>query len=43
VNVEGSWDDPRIYPDVAGILSDPDDAYAKLNALGQGLQGPGRA
>jgi len=42
VNVEGSWSDPRIYPDVAGILSDPDDAYAKLNALGQGLFGKGR-
>jgi AsmA protein len=42
VNVEGSWDDPRIYPDVAGILSDPDGAYAKLNALGQGLFGKGQ-
>jgi AsmA protein len=42
VNVEGTWSDPRIYPDVAGILSDPDDAYAKLNALGQGLFGKGR-
>ena len=42
VNVEGSWSDPRIYPDVAGILSDPDDAYAKLNALGQGLFGKGQ-
>jgi AsmA protein len=41
VNIEGSWDDPRIYPDVAGILSDPDGAYAKLHALGQGLFGKG--
>jgi AsmA protein len=41
VNVEGSWSDPHIYPDVAGILSDPDGAYAKLNALGQGLFGKG--
>jgi AsmA protein len=41
VNVEGSWSDPRIYPDVAGILSDPDGAYAKLHALGQGLFGKG--
>jgi AsmA protein len=39
VNIEGSWNDPRIYPDVAGILSDPDGAYAKLHALGQGLFG----
>jgi AsmA protein len=43
VNVEGSWSDPRIYPDVAGILSDPDGAYAKLNALGQGLFGKGQS
>jgi AsmA protein len=42
VNVEGSWSDPRVYLDVAGILSDPDDAYAKLNALGQGLFGKGK-
>jgi AsmA protein len=43
VNIEGSWNDPRIYPDVAGILSDPDGAYAKLRALGQGLFGKGGA
>jgi AsmA protein len=43
VNVEGSWSDPRIYPDVADILSDPDGAYAKLHALGQGLFGAGGA
>jgi AsmA protein len=41
VKIEGSWSDPRIYPDVAGILSDPDGAYAKLHALGQGLFGKG--
>ncbi len=41
VNIEGSWSDPRIYPDVAGILSDPDGAYSKLHALGQGLFGKG--
>ena len=43
VNLEGSWSDPRIYPDVAGILSDPDGAYAKLHALGQGLFGKGQS
>jgi AsmA protein len=43
VNIEGSWSDPHIYPDVAGILSDPDGAYAKLHALGQGLFGKGGA
>ena len=41
VNVEGSWSDPRIYADVAGILSDPDGAYTKLDALGQRLFGKG--
>jgi AsmA protein len=41
VNVEGSWSDPRIHADVAGILSDPDGAYTKLDALGQRLFGKG--
>jgi AsmA protein len=44
VVVQGRWDEPRIYPDVAGILDDPAAAYAKLRELGQGLfgqSGPG--
>lgn len=39
VMIEGAWSEPRIYPDVAGILSDPDTAYAKLKQMGQGLFG----
>jgi AsmA protein len=41
VIVQGSWSEPRIYPDVAGILDNPDAAYAKLRELGQGLFGQG--
>ena len=41
VMVEGKWDSPQIYPDMAGILDNPDAAYAKLHELGQGLFGKG--
>ncbi|MGB6177594.1 MAG: AsmA family protein [Methylocella sp.] len=43
VVVEGTWGEPRIYPDIAGILDDPDAAYAKLHALGKGLSGGSNA
>jgi AsmA protein len=39
VVVQGTWSEPRIYPDVVGILDDPGAAYAKLRELGQGLFG----
>ena len=39
VVVEGPWNDPHIYPDISGILENPDAAYARLRALGQGLFG----
>ena len=39
VIVQGTWSEPRIYPDTAGILDNPDAAYAKLRELGQGLFG----
>jgi AsmA protein len=39
VMVTGSWDSPKIYPDMAGILDHPDAAYAKLRELGIGLFG----
>jgi AsmA protein len=39
VMVEGSWEAPKIYPDMAGILDNPDAAYSKLNELGKGLFG----
>jgi AsmA protein len=45
VAVQGPWGAPRIYPEVAGILENPDAAYAKLRELGQGLFGmnPGQS
>jgi AsmA protein len=39
VMMEGPWSAPRIYPDMAGILDNPDAAFAKLRELGQGLFG----
>jgi AsmA protein len=37
VAIEGPWAEPRIYPDVAGMLDNPDAAYAKLKEMGKGL------
>jgi AsmA protein len=39
VVIDGPWVSPRIYPDMAGILDNPDAAYAKLKEMGQGLFG----
>jgi AsmA protein len=39
VMVEGSWESPEIYPDISGILDNPDAAYGKLRELGGGLLG----
>ena len=41
VVVQGPWSAPSIYPDMAGILDNPDAAYAKLREMGQGLFGTG--
>ena len=41
VVVQGPWNAPSIYPEIAGILSDPDAAYAKLREMGKGLFGSG--
>jgi AsmA protein len=41
VVVDGPWAEPRIYPDMAGILDNPDAAYAKLKEMGKGLFEPG--
>jgi AsmA protein len=41
VAIEGPWAEPRIYPDVAGILDNPEAAYKKLKELGKGLFGQG--
>jgi AsmA protein len=39
VMVQGPWGAPKIYPEVSGMLDNPDEAFAKLHALGQGLFG----
>ena len=39
VAINGPWADPHIYPDVAGMLDDPEAAYAKLKQMGKGLFG----
>jgi AsmA protein len=43
VVIDGPWAEPRIYPDVAGILDNPDAAYDKLKAMGKGLFGTNAA
>ncbi len=37
IAVTGPWDNPAIYPDVAGILENPVAAYKQLDKLGGGL------
>lgn len=39
VMITGAWLQPRIYPDMAGVLDNPDAAYAKLREMGKGLFG----
>jgi AsmA protein len=41
VVIEGSWAEPRIYPEMQGILDNPEAAYAKLKEMGKGLFGSG--
>jgi AsmA protein len=41
VAIDGPWSEPRIYPDMQGILDNPDAAYAKLREMGKGLFGAG--
>jgi len=41
VVINGPWASPQIYPDVAGILDNPDAAYARLKEMGNGLFAPG--
>jgi AsmA protein len=41
VMIDGPWSEPRIYPDMAGMLDNPDAAYAKLKEMGKGLFGQG--
>jgi AsmA protein len=37
VMVSGPWSNPKIYPDIAGILQNPTAAYDQLRKLGGGL------
>src|SRR6185503_7668889 len=39
VMIEGPWDAPRIYPEIQGILDNPEAAYARLKQMGKGLFG----
>jgi len=39
VMIEGPWVAPKIYPDMQGVLDNPDAAYAKLREMGKGLFG----
>jgi AsmA protein len=39
VMISGPWGSPRIYPEMQGILDNPDAAYAKLKEMGKGLFG----
>ncbi|GAB2186628.1 AsmA family protein [Roseibium sp. LAB1] len=32
--IEGAWNDPRIYPDIKGILENPEAAYKQLQKTG---------
>jgi AsmA protein len=40
VMIEGPWGEPRIYPEMQGIVDNPEAAYAKLKEMGKGLFGP---
>ena len=35
----GTWGAPRIYPEIAGILDNPEAAFGRLRELGSGLFG----
>jgi AsmA protein len=39
VILQGPWSAPNIYPEMAGILDNPDATYAKLREMGKGLFG----
>lgn len=43
VMIEGPWGAPRIYPEMQGMLDNPEAAFAKLKEMGKGLFGPGGA
>ena len=43
VMIEGPWGAPRIYPEMQGMLDNPEAAFAKLREMGKGLFGPNGA
>jgi len=40
VVLSGPWSSPKIYPEIQGILDNPEAAYGKLHEMGKGLFGP---
>ncbi len=40
VMVQGPWREPKIYPDMQGMLENPGAAFEQLRSLGTGLTGP---
>ena len=40
VMVQGPWREPKIYPDMQGMLENPSAAFEQLRSLGTGLTGP---
>src|SRR6185312_10169982 len=40
VVLSGPWSSPKIYPEIQGILDNPEAAYGKLREMGKGLFGP---
>jgi AsmA protein len=40
VVLSGPWSSPKIYPEIQGVLDNPEAAYAKLREMGKGLFGP---
>jgi AsmA protein len=40
VVLSGPWSAPKIYPEIQGILDNPEAAYGKLREMGKGLFGP---
>jgi AsmA protein len=39
VVIRGSWDNPQIYPDISGILENPEAAFSRLKQMGGSLFG----
>jgi AsmA protein len=37
VAIDGPWAEPHIYPEMQGMLDNPDAAYARLKEMGKGL------